>query len=75
MPLLYTKKLAYTTMNEDLMLLKQLEEMRERHRELDQKIALNGLDEFTRKRLQKEKLHMRDEIYKLEQVVYPDIIA
>jgi hypothetical protein len=62
-------------MNEDLELIKKLEFLREHHRELDQKIKEDALDEFTRKRLQKEKLHMRDEIYKLEQYVYPDIIA
>lgn len=62
-------------MNEDLLLLKQLESLRIQHRELDEKIKINGLDEFTRKRLQKMKLHLRDEIIKLEQLVYPDIIA
>jgi len=62
-------------MNEDLLLIKQLEALRLEHRELDEKIKSNGLDEFTRKRLQKAKLAMRDEIMKLEQIVYPDIIA
>lgn len=62
-------------MNEDLMLIKRLEALRLEHRELDDQIQTNGLDEFTRKRLQKTKLALRDEIMKLEQVVYPDIIA
>jgi hypothetical protein len=62
-------------MNEDLLLLKRLESLRLYHRELDEKISMNGIDEFTRQRLKKEKLHLRDEILKIEQVVYPDIIA
>lgn len=62
-------------MNEDLLLIKQLESLREQHRDLDLKLKTEALDEFTRKRLQKTKLHMRDEITRLEQVVYPDIIA
>ena len=66
---------TYGTMNEDLMLIKRLEALRLEHREMDEKIKNNNLDEFTRKRLQKMKLYLRDEITKLEQVVYPDIIA
>ena len=62
-------------MNEDLLLIKRLESLRMRHRELDDKIGVNGIDEFTRQRLKKEKLHLRDEILKIEQVVYPDITA
>jgi len=62
-------------MDEELILIKQLEQLRLEHRELDEKIKSNGLDEFSRKRLQKTKLALRDEIMKLEQLVYPDIIA
>ena len=62
-------------MNEDLLLIKRLEALRAEHRDLDEKIQNEALDEFTRKRLQKTKLFLRDEIMKLEQVVYPDIIA
>lgn len=62
-------------MNEDLLLIKRLEALRLQHRELDDRIRNNGLDEFSRKRLQVEKLHIKDEIFKIEQVVYPDIIA
>lgn len=62
-------------MNEDLLLIKKLESMRAQHRELDSKIQINGLDEFTRQRLKRTKLQLRDEIIKLEQVVYPDITA
>jgi hypothetical protein len=62
-------------MDEELILIKRLEGLRAEHRELDDQIKINGLDEFTRKRLQKTKLALRDEIMKIEQVVYPDIIA
>ncbi len=62
-------------MNEDLLLIKQLESLRAQHRDLDDKISVNSIDEFTRKRLQKMKLHLRDEIARLEMIVYPDIIA
>ena len=62
-------------MNEDLLLIKRLEEMRAEHRELDEKIKNNSLDEFTRKRLQKTKLVLRDQIQELERIVYPDVIA
>jgi hypothetical protein len=62
-------------MNEDLMYIKQLETLRAEHRDLDAKIGEDSLDEFTKKRLQKTKLFLRDEIMKLEQFVYPDIIA
>lgn len=62
-------------MNEDLLLIKRLETMREQHRELDEKIKLNGLDEFSKQRFKKMKLQLRDEIIRIEQQVYPDIIA
>lgn len=62
-------------MNEDLLLIKRLESLRAQHRDLDEKIKVNGLDEFTRKRLQKMKLEMKDQIVKIERIVYPDIIA
>jgi hypothetical protein len=62
-------------MNEDLIIIKRLEGLRAEHRELDDMIKQDELDEFSRKRYQKLKLAMRDEIIKLERVVYPDIIA
>jgi hypothetical protein len=62
-------------MNEDLLLIKRLEALRLHHRELDDRIRNNGLDEFTRKRFQVEKLRVKDEMFKIEQIVYPDIIA
>ena len=62
-------------MDEELIIIKRLESLRAEHRELDQRIKEQALDDFTRQRFQKMKLSLRDEIYKLEQVVYPDIIA
>jgi len=62
-------------MNEDLLLYKRLETMRLEHRELDQMIKQNSLDEFTRKLCQKKKLALRDKIQELERTLYPDAIA
>jgi hypothetical protein len=62
-------------MNEDLQLIKRLEYFRAQHRELDEKIRVPELDEFSRKRLQKEKLALRDQIMRLEHLVYPDVTA
>ena len=62
-------------MNEDLLFIKQLESLRLEHRSLDDQANDPTLDEFTRKRLRKRKLALRDEIFKLEQIVYPDITA
>ncbi len=62
-------------MNEDLLYLKRLDSLRADHRDLDEKIKADDSDEFTKKRLQKLKLFLRDEIMKLEQIIYPDIIA
>lgn len=49
--------------------------MRLEHRELDQMIKQNSLDEFTRKLCQKKKLALRDKIQELERMLYPDAIA
>jgi hypothetical protein len=62
-------------MNEDLIMIKRLESLRAEHRQLDETIKQEALDELSRKRYQKLKLSMRDEIMRLEQVVYPDITA
>ncbi len=62
-------------MNEDLMLIKRLESLRNQHRDLDDQIQSASLDEFSRQRFKKMKLQLRDEIIRIEQQVYPDIIA
>ena len=62
-------------MNEDLAQIKELEELRTQHRDLDSKINEGGLDEFTLRRFKQIKLALRDKITMLEHSVYPDIIA
>jgi len=62
-------------MDEDLVKLKELESLRAKHRELDQKINNGKLDEFTLRRFKQTKLMLRDKIASLERVLYPDIIA
>lgn len=66
-------------MNETELLKAQLDTLRREHRHLDQKIA--ALDEsasgdtLTLKRLKKQKLAYKDQISRLEDRLYPDIIA
>lgn len=62
-------------MNEDLLLLKKLEALRAEHQKIDEEIDAGNLDEFTRQRKTKIRLNLRDQIYMIEQMVYPDIIA
>lgn len=66
-------------MDDELQLIKKLEALNVHHKELDRMIdALNAekyRDEFQLHRLKKEKLQLRDEICKLQDTIYPDIIA
>jgi hypothetical protein len=64
-------------MNEDLIQIKELELLRAKHRDLDNKIneGKGKLDEFTLRRFKQTKLALRDKITMLERFVYPDIIA
>lgn len=64
-------------MNDEITLLKKLDQLRERHRELDNTLNnfVEELDQFTMARLKKEKLMLRDQITYIEQILYPDIIA
>ena len=66
-------------MDEELTLIKKLDTLRSKHRELDDTIDnLNNddlSDELHLRRLKKEKLFIREKIFQLEQVIYPDIIA
>jgi hypothetical protein len=77
-PLNLAKKSALT-MDEELQLIKKLETLHLHHKELDQMIdsinASDVKDEFRLHRLKKERLHLRDEISKLQDAIYPDIIA
>ncbi len=66
-------------MDEELILIKRLDLLRNRHDELDKKI--NAMDrsindnQFLVMRMKKEKLALRDKIVEIERIVYPDIIA
>jgi hypothetical protein len=66
-------------MNQAELLIAQLLELRRQHRTLDEEIA--GLseslvgDQLQLKRLKKRKLHLKDEIARVEDKLYPDIIA
>ena len=66
-------------MDDEVVMIKQLDSLREKHRQLDEKIssmAGDGVpDQLTVVRLKKEKLMLRDRIIRLEETIYPDIIA
>lgn len=66
-------------MDEELQLIKKLESLNLEHKELDQMIdALNAedfKDVFKLHQLKKKRLNLRDEICKLQDAIYPDIIA
>jgi len=66
-------------MDEELLLIKKLEALREKHRELDESITQmmhdGAKDLLSLTRLKKQKLALRDEIAQVERLVYPDIIA
>lgn len=57
----------------------QLDELKREHRTLDEEIALRrpevGIEPLTLSRLKKRKLLLRDRIQRLEDQLYPDIIA
>ena len=61
-------------MNDDVVLLKQLDELKEEHRRLDEELRLGNadLDEFTMAYKKKRKLQLRDLIATLEFEIYPD---
>lgn len=65
------------TMNEDELLRAQLKHMRLAHAELDDEIEALGpnADMLTVRRLKKRKLSLKDQISRLEDQLYPDIIA
>lgn len=66
-------------MNEDELLRARLKELRRQHRVLDQEIReLSDSpveDQLRLRRLKKQKLHLKDEIARVEDKLYPDIIA
>lgn len=66
-------------MTEDEVLRVRLDELKREHRDLDDRIETlhtNQLsDQLTLKRLKKRKLWLRDQIARVEDQLYPDIIA
>ena len=57
----------------------ELEELRRRHRALDAELVALGeparADPLTMQRIKKEKLQLKDRIARIEDQLYPDIIA
>lgn len=65
-------------MNQQEMLEAELAELRRRHRRLDDEIEAMGeaaRADLALGRLKKEKLRLKDRIARLEDMLYPDIIA
>jgi len=66
----------HVTMNDDIVLFKQLDDLKDQHRQLDEEIRqiqlLGSADEMQVARLKKRKLQLRDQIMTLEVEIYPD---
>ena len=67
------------TMNTEVVLVKQLEDIKEQHRQLDHEIRCMEQDpthsHLMAARLKKQKLALRDRIAELEAELYPDVPA
>lgn len=63
-------------MNDDIVIFKQLDDLKEQHRQLDDEIRtlqlMGSTDEMQIARLKKRKLQLRDQIMTLEFEIYPD---
>ena len=70
---------AHLEMPEEEVLKVKLELLRRKHRDLDQAIQAmeetGRADQLALRRLKKEKLALRDEIQRVEDRLFPDIIA
>jgi len=68
-----------TVMNETALLKAELARLREEHRTLDGQIAeldeASMADRLSLMRLKKQKLSLKDRIARIEDQIYPDIIA
>ncbi len=66
-------------MDEELLIEKELDELRHKHESLDTTIRTlmdqPFVDQLRLMRLKREKLQLKDAIYSLEEQMYPDIIA
>ena len=63
-------------MNDDIVIFKQIDDLKEQHRQLDDEIRglqlMGNTDEMQVARLKKRKLQLRDQIMTLEVEIYPD---
>jgi hypothetical protein len=70
---------AHYEMNPDEVLHIKLEVLRREHRDLDEAIHVMETsgrgDQLTMRRLKKQKLHLKDQIARIEDILTPDIIA
>lgn len=70
---------ARIEMKTDEVLRAELEVLRNQHRDLDEAIAAlhekGTADQLTLRRLKKQKLYLKDQIYQIEDRLTPDIIA
>ena len=66
----------HSAMNDEIVLVKQLDELKDQHRQLDIEIRelqlVSAPDELQIARLKKRKLQLRDQIMTLEVEIYPD---
>lgn len=67
-------------MGEEEKIIEELESLKREHRSLDAVISglsdsMGGFDQLRLQRLKKRKLVIKDQISKLESMLYPDIIA
>ncbi len=64
---------------EERLLKSELERLKQEHRDLDSAIdaltSVAGTDRLQVQRLKKRKLHLRDQIQRIEDQLFPDIIA
>lgn len=70
---------APMTMDSEDVLRVKLEVLKTEHRDLDEAIHLmeesGRADQLTLRRLKKQKLHLKDQIARIEDILTPDIIA
>lgn len=66
-------------MDSEVMMEKELEELRDKHKQVDLKIQTllekPFQDQLRLMRLKREKLQLKDAIWQLEEELYPDLIA
>jgi hypothetical protein len=73
------RKTVFTTMSEEDVLRRKLDELKSEHRDLDEVIDRlahqTPFDQLKLQRLKKRKLMLKDQITKFESQLLPDIIA